>query len=48
MGFTRSPARVHDVHSVRFAVGNRQIGVADASEKSAILLLKAILVAFFF
>lgn len=48
MRFAWRAARVHNMYSLRLAMGNRQIGMSDSTEKSSILLLKAILVSFFF
>src|SRR6266446_7931625 len=46
MRFVGRASGIYDLHSLRLAGRDRQIRVADASEKSAIFLLKAVLVFF--
>ena len=46
MRFAGRAAGVYDEYSLRLAGRYGQVGVADASEKSAIFLLKAVLVFF--
>jgi len=46
MRFVGRASGVHHVHSLWLAGGDRQVGMADASEKSAAFLLKTVLVLF--
>src|SRR6266478_8807215 len=46
MRFVGRASGIYDLHSLRLAGRDRQIRVADASEKSAIFLLKTVLVSF--
>ncbi len=46
MRFAGRAAGVYDVHSMRLAGRDGQVGVADASKKGPIFLLKAALVSF--
>jgi hypothetical protein len=46
MRFAGRASGVHDVDSVRLAVGDRQVRLADASEKSPAFLLETVLVSF--
>ncbi len=44
MGFAGCAAGVNDVDALRFAGRDGQVGMADAAEKGAAFLLKAVLV----
>ena len=46
MRFVRRASGVYDVHSLRLAGRDREVRLTDASEKSAVLLLKTVLVFF--
>ena len=46
MRFVGRASGVYDVHSLRLAGRDRQVGVSDASEKSAVFLLETVLVFF--
>jgi hypothetical protein len=46
MRFARRASGVHDVDSVRLAVRDGQVGVADTAEKSPAFLLETVLVSF--
>ena len=46
MRFAGCASGVYDVHSLRFAGRDGQVRVADASEESAVFLLKAAFVFF--
>ena len=46
MRFAGRAAGVYDVHSVRLAGRDGQVGVADTSEKSPVFLLEAVFVFF--
>ncbi len=44
MRFVGRASGVHHVHALRLAGRDGQVGMADASEKSAVFLLEAVLV----
>jgi hypothetical protein len=46
MGFAGRASGIYDVHSLRLAGGDGQVGLADASKKGSIFLLETVLVSF--
>ena len=46
MRFVGCASGIYDLHSLWLAGRDRQVGMADASEKSAVFLLKTVLVSF--